>query len=89
MGAAPDGWTIVDRAIDCKCAKVQLFKPYFNQKMIDCAHQNGIRCNVFWSDDPDEARRFLAMGIDCILTNDYWNIANALNLTNAFNPKKA
>ena len=78
MGAAPDGWTIVDRAIECKCAKVQLFKPYFNQEMIDRAHQNGILCNVFWSDDPEEARQFLKMGIDCILTNDYWKIANAL-----------
>ena len=78
MGAAPDGWTIVDRAIECKCAKVQLFKPYFNQEMIDRAHKNGILCNVFWSDDPDEARNFRKMGIDCILTNDYWNIANAL-----------
>ncbi len=78
MGAAPDGWTIVERAIECKCSKVQLFKPYFNQEMIDKAHQNGILCNVFWSDDPEEARKFLKMGIDCILTNDYWNIANAL-----------
>jgi len=79
MGAAPDGWTIVERAIECKCSKVQLFKPYFNQEMIDKAHQNGILCNVFWSDDPEEARKFLKMGIDCILTNDYWNIANVLS----------
>ena len=75
MGAAPDGWTIVERAIECKCQKVQLFKPYFNQEMIDKAHASNMRCNVFWSDDIDEARRFLDMGIDCILTNDYWNIA--------------
>ena len=46
--------------------------------MIDRAHQNGIICNVFWSDDPEEAKGFLKMGIDCILTNDYWNIATAL-----------
>ena len=78
MGASPDGWTIVERAIECKCSKVQLFKPYFNQEMIDRAHQNGILCNVFWSDDPEEARKFLNMGIDCILTHDYWNIANIL-----------
>ena len=80
MGASPDGWTIVERAIECKCSKVQLFKPYFNQEMIDKAHQNGILCNVFWSDDQEEARKFLDMGIDCILTNDYWNIANILRV---------
>lgn len=71
-------WEIVDRAIKLGCKKVQLFKPYFNQEMIDKAHANGIRCNVFWSDEPDEARRYREMGIDTILTNDYLSIKNAL-----------
>ena len=64
-------WEIVDRAIEFNCEKVQLFKPYFNQEMIDKAHENGIICNVFYSDDPDETKQFLEMGIDTILTNDY------------------
>ena len=69
------GFKIVDRAIEWKCSKVQLFKPYFNQEMIDQAHANGIRCNVFWSDDPAEAAKFFDMGIDTILTNDYLTVA--------------
>lgn len=64
-------WEIVDRAIEMKCEKVQLFKPYFNREMIEKAHRNNIKCNVFWSDDPDETKEFLKMGIDTILTNDY------------------
>lgn len=68
-GKAP--WEIVDRAIKYDCKKVQLFKPYFNQEMIDKAHKNGIICNVFWSDDTEETKKFLDMGIDTILTNDY------------------
>ena len=68
-GDAP--WDIVDRAIKIGCEKVQLFKPYFNQEMIDKAHVNGIRCNVFWSDDEKETQEFLDMGIETILTNDY------------------
>lgn len=64
-------WAIVDRAIEYGCEKVQLFKPYFNKEMIDKAHENGIRCNVFWSDDPEETKKFIEMGIDTILTNDY------------------
>ena len=64
-------WDIVDRAIEFGCEKVQLFKPYFNQEMIDKAHANGIICNVFWSDDEKETEEFLAMNIDTILTNDY------------------
>lgn len=66
---------IVDRAIEFGCEKVQLFKPHFNKEMIDKAHAHGIRCNVFWSDDPAEAEEFLRMGIDTILTNDYNRIA--------------
>ena len=64
-------YAIVDRAIEFGCEKVQLFKPYFNQEMIDKAHENGILCNVFWSDDEEEAKEFLNMGIDTILTNEY------------------
>ena len=39
--------------------------------MIDKAHKNGIICNVFWSDEQEETKKFLEMGIDTILTNDY------------------
>lgn len=62
---------IVNRAIEFGCEKVQLYKPYFDQEMIDKAHEHGIICNVFWSDDEEEAKKFLEMGIDTILTNDY------------------
>ena len=71
MGGGNAPWQIVERAIKYGCQKVQLFKPYFNQEMIDKAHSNGIICNVFWSDDANEAKKFLDMGIDTILTNDY------------------
>lgn len=77
-GAGAHPWEIVDRAIAHGCAKVQLFKPYFNQEMIDRAHANGILCNVFWSDDEEETKRFLDMGIDTILTNDYHRIAKVV-----------
>ena len=71
-------WAIVDRAIELGCKKVQLFKPYFNQEMIDKAHENGIICNVFWSDEPQEAKKFIEMGIDTILTNDYNIVSQAV-----------
>ena len=71
-------WNIVERAIQYDCCKVQLFKPYFNQEMVDKAHANGIRCNVFYADEVEEAIRYLEMGIDTILTNDYLNIANGV-----------
>ena len=79
MGYAP-GKDIVDEAIKHKCQMVQLFKPYFDQSTVDRAHAAGMRVNVFWSDDPAEAKKFLDMGIDTILTNDYLLIANATGL---------
>ena len=47
-------------------------------RMIDRANENGILCNVFWSDDEEETKRFLDMGIDTILTNDYHRIAEVV-----------
>lgn len=79
-GTPSSSWQIVDRAIKYDCKKVQLFKPYFNQEMIDKAHENGIFCNVFWSDEPEEAKRFLEMGIDTILTNDYNVISQVVKM---------
>ena len=78
-GAGKDKWGIVERAIKYGCKKIQLFKPYFNQEMIDKAHANGIICNVFWSDDKEETEKFLDMGIDVILTNDYHRISTIVD----------
>ena len=39
--------------------------------MIDKAHKHEIICNAYWSDDEDETKKFLEMGIDMILTNDF------------------
>ncbi len=69
---------IVERALKLNCEKVQLFKPYFNQEAIDLAHKNNIKCNVFFADDPVEAVRYLEMGVDTILTNDFLQVSNAL-----------
>ena len=48
--------------------------------MIDKAHEHGIICNVFYADDADEAKKYIEMGIDTVLTNDYQRISNALGI---------
>lgn len=78
VGAGSRPWEIVERAIRYDCKKVQFFKPNFDKEMIDRAHAHGIVCNVFWSDDVEEAKQFLDMGIDTILTNDYLKISGIL-----------
>ena len=44
------------------------------REIIEQAHANGIVCNMFWSDDAEEAKEFLDMGIDTILTNEFLKI---------------
>ena len=67
---------IVNRAIAHGCEKVQLFKPFFTKEDIDKAHEHGIICNVFYSDDPEETQKFLEMGVDTVLSNNYGVVAN-------------
>jgi len=74
MGAGRKPWNIVEEAIEMKCQKVQLFKPYFNEEMVKRAHENGIICNVFFANDPGEAQRYRDMGIETILTDDCFTI---------------
>ncbi len=77
-GTDKERWAIVDRAIKYGCKKVQLVKGFFNQEMIDKAHENGIICNVFWSDNKEETEKYLDMGIDVILTNDFNRISQVV-----------
>jgi len=73
-------YEIVNRAIEIGAQKVQLYKPYINKEMVQLAHKHGIICNVFYADDTDEAKRYLDMGIDTVLTNDYQTISSATGL---------
>ena len=70
--------SLVNRAIALGAYKVQLFKPHFNQETVDRAHAHGILCNVFYADDPTEAKHYLDMGIDTVLTNDYLRVSQVL-----------
>lgn len=69
---------VVERAIEMGCEKVQFMRNHFSKEKIDLAHAHGIRCNIFWSDDPVEAAEWLDWGMDVILTNDYQRMADAL-----------
>jgi len=71
-------YTIVKNAIKRKAQRVQFFKPFFTQAMIDEAHAHGIRCNVYFADDPQEASAFFRMGMDTVLTNDCVKILRVL-----------
>ena len=79
MGAFPNPFEIVDRAIKYQCRKVQFFAPHYTQEMIDKARANNIICNLYFCDDPAKVGDHLMAGIDTILTNDYWSIRHAMD----------
>ena len=66
---------IVDRAVKYQCQKVQFFTTYWTPELIKRAHDLGMKCNYFYCDDPEQAQEMLELGIDTVLTNDYWRIA--------------
>ena len=64
-------FSIVEHALEYGCSRVQFWKGFTTQAMVDKARENGLICNMYWADDPAEARAYLDAGIDCILTNNY------------------
>ena len=70
---------IVDRAVKYRCQKVQFFTTYWTPDLIKRAHDLGMKCNYFFCDDQEQARRMFELGIDTVLTNDYWRIAQVKN----------
>ena len=70
-GGGDGKWQIVDRALTFHCKRVQFVHGYVTKQMVDKAHSHGLICNIFYSDDEEQTRKYLDMGIDVILTNDY------------------
>jgi len=77
-GAGDYTYDLVQKALDYGCTKIQLFKPHFQhfaenylEDIIARAHANNLKVNYFWSDNPEETKKCLAMGIDTVLSNDY------------------
>ena len=71
-------FTIVDHAIAYGCSRVQFWKGFVTQAMVRKAKDHGILCNLFWADDPAEAWAYMDLGIDCVLTNNYQPVTEAL-----------
>ncbi|MCU6708106.1 glycerophosphodiester phosphodiesterase family protein [Paenibacillus sp. J5C_2022] len=63
-------WNLVDHAIQYECGRLQFFPAYCNEEEVQRAHAAGIRCNLFYSDNPEETRRLFHIGIDAVLTNN-------------------
>ena len=76
VGAGTEPTNMVERALRYGCKKIQLFKGKSDMAQIEKALANGIICNLYRSDEPDEAQQFLDMGIHTILTNEYSRLSH-------------
>lgn len=79
QGAGLGNDKMIELAIEHGFDKVQLvsWRPY-DKEMVDRCHAHGIRVNFCQADTEEDARRVLAMGVDCVLTNDFHCIKTAL-----------
>ena len=75
----PTPWKIVDRAIALGAEKLQFLGDCYQQSDVDKAHAHGIRCNYCQAYDEKTARKYLDMGVDCIMTNDYLAISQIVD----------
>ena len=73
----PSDPDLVKKALKYKCQKIQAWS-VVDQKLIDQAKANGIICNLFHAETCEEARQWLARGIDTLLTNDYFQVSKVL-----------
>jgi glycerophosphoryl diester phosphodiesterase len=58
----------VELAQQYACQRIQ-FRRNVTEEHIRRAHEMGILCNLFWSDDPEDGLEYVRKGIDVILTN--------------------
>lgn len=77
MACFPEPDKIIERAVKYQCRKLQFFASELKPGMIEEAHRQGLKCNLFFCDDGEKAKEYFASGIDTILTNDCLAVMNA------------
>ena len=64
-----DRMEIFEMAKTYRCSRVQFWLGMFDRDLIDRLHAEGISCNLFYADTPEDYRTYFDMGIDTLLTN--------------------
>jgi glycerophosphoryl diester phosphodiesterase len=60
--------TSIEIAMRYACQRIQ-FGRHVTPEQVRQARQSGLICNLFWSDEPEDAMTYVRDGIDVILTN--------------------
>ena len=68
----------VQVAVDCDCKRVQFSTVYANAERVEAAHKADLKCGIYCTNTPAEAKDALALGADTLLTDDYYQVARAV-----------
>lgn len=71
---------VLANAVKYKCTRYQTFGKYMTPDIVEKAHSLGLKCNLFYADDPEVAKEYLARGLECILTDNYWVVSEGTGL---------
>lgn len=71
---------VVEKTLRTKSKKIQMNKAGLTEKtsgileIFELVHKSGIICNVYDLDESEEIQKYLDMGVDTVLTKDYFRI---------------
>lgn len=68
LGCQDDALRQIELAGQYDCRRIQ-FGRQVTREHVRLAHEKGLICNLFWADDPQDARAYVQNGIDVVLTN--------------------
>ncbi len=65
-------------AKECDCTRVQFSTVYATKERVQAAHNANLKVGIYCTNTPEEAKTALAMGADTLLTDDYYQVAKAV-----------
>lgn len=66
----------IDLAVEYGCRRIQFYR-HATEEHFRRARDLGIICNLYWSDEPADARAYVERGVDVILTNAAHQVTRA------------
>jgi len=77
------GLDLVQAALDFGSKKIQFGFDYVGSEealkaLCERAHAHGLRCNIVLADEPELARRYIALGVDTVFSNNYQYVVQGI-----------
>lgn len=73
---------VVEKALRTESKKIQIYRAWLKEdvteilEIVERAHKSGLVCNISGLDESEEVQKYLDMGVDTVLTSDYFKNTN-------------